>query len=225
MSGPDFPLFPRYSREKSKVRTHELAAAVLGLVFSSTTARAQAAPPPVDVKIYVTRGKMLPRCEDLAARAIASQIYANIGVRTAWIDGQPMSANTVAGMAVIHVRFAPELMQKISSEALAYCSPFAENAKTITIFYERIRIVAGRFPVVRERILGHVLAHEIGHILEGTDRHSREGVMKAHWDWQDCFAMNKHPLEFTSTDIHLIRRGLESLKAHARYPAGGTSSP
>jgi hypothetical protein len=28
----------------------------------------------------------------------------------------------------------------------------------------------------------YVLAHEIAHIIEGSDRHSDSGVMKAEWD-------------------------------------------
>lgn len=34
----------------------------------------------------------------------------------------------------------------------------------------------------REAYRGHVMAHEIAHILKGVSRHSADGVMKAQWD-------------------------------------------
>ena len=56
---------------------------------------------------------------------------------------------------------------------------------------------------------GHVLAHEITHVLQGTNFHSMSGVMKAVWDSGECRHVAVHPLMFTATDILLIRRGLE----------------
>lgn len=67
-------------------------------------------------------------------------------------------------------------------------------------------------------LLGHVLAHEITHILQGIDRHSQEGVMKAHWTTEDIVQMARQPLPFEQKDVMLIHRGLE------RYcPAGATA--
>ena len=57
-------------------------------------------------------------------------------------------------------------------------------------------------------LLAHVLAHEISHILQGTDQHSARGVMKALWDINDYLRMARHPLPFTDLDIQLIYRGL-----------------
>jgi hypothetical protein len=37
----------------------------------------------------------------------------------------------------------------------------------------------------RDALLGYVLAHEIGHVLEGLVRHSGAGVMKASWNRAD----------------------------------------
>jgi hypothetical protein len=57
-------------------------------------------------------------------------------------------------------------------------------------------------------VLGHVLVHEITHILQGIDRHSETGVMKARWTAQDYSKMTWEPLPFTPEDIDLIQRGL-----------------
>ena len=65
-------------------------------------------------------------------------------------------------------------------------------------------------------ILAHVLVHEITHILQGIDRHSESGVMKASWTNQDYKAMAWKPLPFTPQDTRLLQLGLngrESLLA------------
>ena len=63
-------------------------------------------------------------------------------------------------------------------------------------------------------ILGHVLVHEITHVLQGVDRHSEKGMMKARWTPEDYCEMEWKPLEFTPEDIILIRLGLDVLRGH-----------
>ena len=83
----------------------------------------------------------------------------------------------------------------------------------ITVFWDRVQrrtnsLTAGV-------VLGHVLVHEITHILQGIDRHSETGVMKAGWTGKDFFQMTWKPLPFTPDDIYLIQRGLAT-RADAR---------
>ena len=58
-------------------------------------------------------------------------------------------------------------------------------------------------------LLAHVLAHEITHVLEGIDRHSESGVMRAHWSSDEMWDMASKPLAFTEEDKYLIHRGLK----------------
>jgi hypothetical protein len=51
-----------------------------------------------------------------------------------------------------------------------------------------------------------VLVHEITHILQGVDRHSESGIMKAQWTIDDYRAMASKPLSFTPLDVKLIQR-------------------
>ena len=62
--------------------------------------------------------------------------------------------------------------------------------------------------------LAHVLAHEIAHMLIGTDWHAETGIMKAHWDGTDYAAMKElNPLEFTPDDVDMIIKGLSTWKS------------
>ena len=195
------------------MRAYGLAAAVLGVVASGTTARGQKPGPPVDVTVYVTDGGLVPSAEKWAARVITGRMFAHVGVRIAWLDGKPGTAAAFASPVVIHVRFLQQTMRNHSSEALAYVTPFAEGANTITVLVDRIRLVTGWPTPEPHIILAHVLAHEIGHVLLGSERHAPTGVMKARWDRPDFDAMEKEQLEFTSTDVDLIRERLNRLKA------------
>jgi hypothetical protein len=76
----------------------------------------------------------------------------------------------------------------------------------IVVFYDRV--VAAAHPIGVSSLLGHVLAHEIVHILQGLDRHSSTGVMKEKWDYRDYVEMQRRPLSFTNEDLQLIRQGL-----------------
>jgi hypothetical protein len=48
------------------------------------------------------------------------------------------------------------------------------------------------------------MAHEIGHVLQGVNRHSESGVMKANWTDIDFESMTFEPLRFTPEDARLI---------------------
>jgi hypothetical protein len=86
----------------------------------------------------------------------------------------------------------------------AYALPY--QGDQITVLYDRVEqtVVPYAVPI----LLAHVLVHEITHILQGINRHSESGVMKAHWDGGDYMAMGKKLLPFTEADVELIHRGL-----------------
>lgn len=59
------------------------------------------------------------------------------------------------------------------------------------------------------------MVHEITHVLEGINRHSEEGVMKAIWSAKDYERMRDHPLPFAPVDVDLIREGIARRMVHA----------
>ena len=73
----------------------------------------------------------------------------------------------------------------------------------IHVFYDRMLLFPDRQRM--PEFLGHVLAHEIVHYLQGVARHSPEGLMKARWSDGDCAMMVARPLQLTAEDVELIR--------------------
>src|SRR5438874_12967268 len=69
------------------------------------------------------------------------------------------------------------------------------------------RMVAGR-PTTTTFLVGEVLAHELGHVLQGVARHSETSVLKERWSEPEIRDMPWRLLHFTPYDVQLILRGV-----------------
>jgi hypothetical protein len=166
---------------------------------------------PADVTVFVEGGRFPPNIVDCVARGSVTRMYARLGVRIDWRIGNAARGTASGSPVTIQMRYANDNERHLPLDSLAFSLPFGDGNTAVTVMYNRIQRVADRSG--REQvILAHVLAHEIGHILQRSDRHVGTGVMKAHWNNQDLRAMEKRPLEFTPEDIHLIVLGLAELK-------------
>ena len=135
------------------------------------------------------------------AKDQASKMFAQIGVRIEWRS---------AGRSLPPDALVVEMLEQASptrcAGALACAKPF--EGVHIYVFYDRIRAtVPGS---MTSPLLAHVLVHEITHILQGSNRHSASGIMKAQWDENDFARMPRKSLLFSPSDVLLIERGLEA---------------
>jgi hypothetical protein len=138
------------------------------------------------------------------AEAIAAQIFAGVGVRIEWKHGERYCKSRSEQTIIVSLSTGAPATRVPG--ALAYAQPY--EGVHIEVFFDRILKTVD--PLRVPGLLGHVLAHEITHILQGVNRHSEEGVMKAHWDERDHIEMNWKPLPFTAEDADLIQRGMDS---------------
>jgi hypothetical protein len=79
------------------------------------------------------------------------------------------------------------------------------------VFYDSVQRIA------EERKLGHamlgdVLAHEIGHLLLGSNSHSVSGIMSAHWHGEELRRISEAAMLFTPSQSRMLRDRLESQK-------------
>ena len=134
-------------------------------------------------------------------QATAARILKQAGIRLEWRGDE--SACAGGNGLVVTVSRATPVDQHPG--ALAYALPFERTH--LVLFYDRVLTVAR--PAVTPYLLGHVLAHEIVHMLQGVEEHSASGVMKARWDNHDYLDMQRGGLKLTEDDIERIGRGLE----------------
>jgi len=130
------------------------------------------------------------------AKAVSSGIFAGIGVKIQW---RGLSNCPTEG---ILITFSNETPASLMPGALAYALP--HEGKHIVVFFDRVTKKPGYASI----LLGHVIAHEVTHILQGMVRHSESGVMKANWTGADYQQMSREPLQFTDHDVLLIQHGL-----------------
>ena len=54
-------------------------------------------------------------------------------------------------------------------------------ASVAFVFYHRVESLAVELRGARDVLLGYALAHEVGHLLMGSNSHSPTGIMRARW--------------------------------------------
>jgi hypothetical protein len=129
------------------------------------------------------------------AEEIASAILASASVHVRWQVGDTIQP----AAETIDIRFVHSKLLSTTPRSVAEAS-----GDRITVFLDRVSDYANRNPLYMPRVLGHVLAHEIGHVLQGTSRHSCTGVMKAHWDEDDYITMRSKNIGFSREDAVAI---------------------
>jgi hypothetical protein len=77
------------------------------------------------------------------------------------------------------------------------------------IFYRGVLELARDGEAAEYQLLGHALAHEIGHLLLGPNSHSPNGIMSAHWRHRDIQTMARAELLFSEQQSDRIREEME----------------
>ena len=73
------------------------------------------------------------------------------------------------------------------------------------VFYHRVEQLSGTRTCSRPVVLGHVIAHEMGHLLLGQGGHSRTGLMTANWDRSELEQVIQRTFIFNSQQAKEIR--------------------
>ena len=152
----------------------------------------------------------------LLAETTASEILGSIGVRLYWTNLRSGSdtksrtgvCGTSGSVQTIDLRFTYFTPVNYKPGALAEAFPLIKSGVRINVFYDRVTKVLPRRPQLAGRILGHVLAHETGHVLMQVANHAKIGLMKAHWNADDYAMMEKTNLRFTPANTILLRMSL-----------------
>ena len=151
----------------------------------------------------------------LRARATAAAIFGEIGVAVYWAKSEAPARG--AACFPIDIQIDRDSPTKLQRDAMAFALPYSHGGTQIHVFLDRV--LQHRSQGQDGVVLGYVMAHEIGHVLEGISRHSTEGVMKAHWHNEDFAAMFTCSLAFAATDMELIQTGLSKMREAALLAA------
>ncbi len=161
-----------------------------------------------------------------AAEAEVHRIFQQAGVETLWRNcSEKVEKNQPAGC---HVVGSTYLMLKILSDAKSVqvrdridvlgIAPLDEKGVGFYgyVFYDRIQKLAEKRRIA-STLLGHVLAHEIGHLLLRSNSHSVSGIMSARWTGDELRRISEGAMLFTALESNVMRDRLSTL---ALKPAG-----
>lgn len=73
------------------------------------------------------------------------------------------------------------------------------------VFYDRVMELHANWNVGLQDILGSVIAHELGHLLLGSNSHASAGIMRAHWQGEELRRLSRGNLWFTSVQADHMR--------------------
>jgi len=172
-------------------------------------ARAASAPAADTIRACINSDPQLSGVTLAFSQINASRLLAGAGVKIEWHTHAPSLCRGPQKVRTLILDFVNDKPSTYLPNSLAYTLPY--EGVHILVFYDRIQKLGGGHSKQESAVLGHVMAHEIAHILQGVSRHSRTGIMKAIWSNDELREMYDKPLSFEPQDIKLIELGLENV--------------
>jgi len=162
----------------------------------------------------------------LRSEGEATNILNHAGLAVGWLDC-PLSAeetelypsclNTIGSTEfTIRILTAREAQRiAIYRDALGQALECLgdHNGCSAYIFYRDVPELARDGDASESQLLGHALAHEIGHLLLGANSHTSEGIMRANWRQQELNTIGSAHLFFTDEQSERMRTVVSALNS------------
>jgi hypothetical protein len=152
--------------------------------------------------------------------ARAAHILAQAGIQVEWLNcaagdshvpdqfEQPSLCSRIGYPSHLSVRIvltAQSVREDIFGEAFTG----SEGRGTyVKLYYAHLAEPNAHLILGEGELLGCVIAHEVGHLLLGTDSHSREGIMRGRWEDTQLRQAGKGNLQFTPSQAAFMRECL-----------------
>jgi hypothetical protein len=144
----------------------------------------------VTIRLYDTSG--MPDADLHSAMLTADAALRSGAVAAAWVvcpsPGSAPAPNSSGCTGLPHeadlllrIVRAPETVLSADTLGFAAVDTTAGRGTLATVFADRIVRLAARSGMDGATLVGYAMAHEIGHLLLGTDAHAPRGLMRAGW--------------------------------------------
>ncbi len=151
------------------------------------------------------------------AEAQATAAYRAAGIDMVWslASQEPEAKQGAVDVRVVIV--SRELTNRLcradglndKAMGIAVSGATSAQGRIAYIFYDRIVQNATTNRTLVARVLGRVLAHEVGHLLLGLNRHSDQGLMQPNWNAGESLVQT-----FTASQVQTIRRRFTAMTAN-----------
>jgi len=198
------------------------------LLFLCVTvgAGSQAGPPDrrLTIRLYDYAGIAPATLE--RARHAARRVLLDAGIDAGWEQCRTSNSEARrdascvqdAGAHVIQLRIHPkEMAKKLTKRGieLGYSIPLEQGYGIIAgVYWDRTATVARERGLDLHVLLGHTMAHEVGHLLLGSNSHAARGITRPNWGDREVRLAVTGILGFTEEQA-------ERMRAQVRARLGG----
>jgi hypothetical protein len=181
------------------------------LVGLSVMPHAGAAEPKLGITVQVYNWAHVAPGTLTAAEGEGTRIFREAGVGVLWLNcplspaeaqESPICAEPCPWGRFV-VRIVSDVPTGFSKTSLGFA--FTDTGIYASVFYQRVNEFAKEGTATHSKILGHAMAHEIGHLLLDLRGHATFGIMRGRWNVQDLRSASMGALVFSSKESALIR--------------------
>ena len=160
----------------------------------------------------------------------AAAIFRQAGIEVAWVNCHPgrsdyrqeASCAPLLRPAYVELRIVPGLPTVPAASHLK--SMGMAIGQLASIWWPRILDEAAGANMDVAILLGMVMAHEMGHLLLGSDSHSPTGIMRPGWTREDYGLASQGPLFATQGQLLFTPRQGEQIRREVRARAQAQTS-
>jgi hypothetical protein len=147
------------------------------------------------------------------AEEAASSVFRRAGVEVNWLNcgvqEELTHVSDSCGKAVFPTNLQLRIVRRSRDLRPGTVGVSYQSAEGIgcysEIFVEPMEALHRAFQVSVATVLGHAAAHEIAHLLLGTNSHSVRGIMRARWQREDLVNADKGALLFNRAEGETMR--------------------
>jgi len=141
---------------------------------------------PVAVRVFDASG--MSDADLDAALAETEAVLGGSGLDVSWTrctrpDTSPAPCDhpVVDGELIVRLITAPMMRSGTVTMGYALVDPSVRHSLIASVYWNRVRSIAGEARIDPRPLLGRAIAHEIGHLLLNTNSHTPAGLMRATW--------------------------------------------
>lgn len=179
---------------------------------------------PTPLQIYVYNQADVPQKFLIPAEQRTGTILRLAGVRTQWLDCRAgTGSQSCTGLLppdTLVLRIVHD-SPTLNGDAFGAAFLALDGSGTYAnVFYDRLRGFERHWKISPVTLLGHVMAHEIGHLLLGLDSHSNWGIMQAAWGEDQLTRAERGELFFSANESRILRQRRATMSEAANEAAG-----
>ena len=163
-----------------------------------------------EVRVWVVNNARVDENTLSIALDRTGEIFRGAGLRLTFLRcdrraGAPACRFDETGLLIVRIASrAPARFGDL--KALGFAIVTKENSTYATIFWDRVLAVTARRDSCPDAVLlGHAVAHELGHLLLGDPAHAPYGLMSGHWRGVDLDRASAGILGFSTPEAARIR--------------------